>query len=60
MRAHRNSSSSANAVRSIPKRVDAVVGVAIEQLSIGTTVSDGTIAVRSCHEFAKAQAPHQA
>jgi hypothetical protein len=33
--------------------------VAIKQLSIGTTVSDGTIAVHSSDEFAKAQAPQQ-
>jgi len=45
MRAHRHSSNSTNAVQSISrqsKRVSPVVGVAIEQLSIGTTVSDGT------------------
>ena len=39
--------------------MDPVVGVAIEQLSIGTTISDGTSEVHCCDEFAKAQAPQQ-
>jgi hypothetical protein len=39
------------------KRVGPVVGFAIEQLSIGTTISDWTIEVHYCDEFAKAQAP---
>jgi hypothetical protein len=62
MRAHRHFSNSANAVLSIPrqsKRAGLVVGVAMEQLSIGTAISDRSMEVHSCDEFAKAQAPQQ-
>jgi hypothetical protein len=40
------------------KRLGGGVGIAMEQLSIGTTIS-GTIEVHFCDEFAKAQAPQQ-